>query len=234
MASVGLNKDYHSSPFGMRGGLSAFPVSGVVSGFEVSLAGTNGVDTTPTNAAVTISAGKVRFDGYLRTLAANITGATVATGVDLSANDVTIEIYMNPPRKVVTFTDSEPSGNEGDYALKVHEYETADYGKYDVVNGIYIYKSSAWTLVDPYSEIPYGSGWNNAPFNEIAEAVTSATLSIENEKPIFLGTSLPPHVAGFAQALLRQSAGIKLATIEYVSGAGTIVEGIPEYHLLAV
>lgn len=237
MASVGLNKDYHGSPYGQRGGLSTFPVSGIVSGFELSLGGTanDGVNAGDTTLAeVVISAGSARFDGFLKKLSADLT-ATIPSGGDLATDDIVVPVYLNPPRAVVPYTTVEPSGSEGDYALKSVLYDANSIGgAYYMVDDIMIYKSGSWVAVDPLSELPApGEGHNALPLNEIGDAIVAANIAATNEIPIFLGSKLPPHVPA-SNAMLRQSAGIFLGEITYSGGSGTITKTLPEYHMLSV
>jgi hypothetical protein len=229
MPSVGINKDYQVTPYGQSGGLNAFPAAGIVSGLTVALAGTAGVGTPNTSAAITVAAGSARFNGKLCTLSTN-TAVTLPVGVNLTTTARDIKIFLNPPRKVKTFFvgGAFPSAVIGDYAIEVRNVNESYY----IVNKIYKFTSTGWGVIDPMSDIPFEYGFNNLPFNEVSTTLSASNFSLVNEVPIFLDTALPPHVAKSANALLRQSAGILLGEISFVGGVGTITKGIPNYHLL--
>lgn len=237
MPSVGVNKDYHSNPYAMRGGLSAFPMSGVISGFDFTLGAVGASSVT-----VTVAPGTARFDGFLRKSAASLTKAIPGPdGVDLTAiaspeDAVKIEVYLNPPRKVKTYTDpaTPPAGVDGDYALRALYLTAKGYDSYYLVEDIMVMKSSIWVPLDEFESFPAGDGWNALPFNEIDTTITVDELSGQNEVPIFLGSSLPPHVARAGLPMIRQSAGIMLGEITVDDSGATISKTLPEYHMLAV
>jgi hypothetical protein len=235
MPSVGINKDYQATPYGQRGGLNTFPAAGVISGFEISLGGTDGVGTPNTSAAITIQPGKARYEGNLVTLATALS-VSVPVGVNLSTATTKVEIYMNPPRQVPVFLvgATPPTVVNGGYAIRARAVNGLSYGEYYLVDELLIGKAGAWEPLDHFSEIPYASDWNGLPFNEVGNTITAANISANNEVPIFLDKALPPHVASGSNAMLRQSGGIMLGEISFTGGVGTITKTLPDYHLLSV
>lgn len=234
MPSVGINKDYQATPFGQRGGLNTFPSAGVVSGFELSLGGTNGVGTPNTDASIIIQPGKARYDSKLVTLGAQLTVA-LPVGVNLTTTDTKIEIYMNPPRQVPVYLvgGSVPTVVNGGYAIRARAVNGLSYGEYYVVDELLIGRAGVWEPLDQFSEIPFASDWNGLPFNKVGTTITAANISLFNETPIFLDKALPPHVASSANAMLRQSAGILLGEVTFTGGVGSITKTLPDYHLLS-
>jgi len=223
-------KDFHFSPFGQRGGLSTYPVSGVVEGAVLSLNGT-GIDTDTTKASIIVSAGTVRFDGYpIKFSQLNV---TLDTGVDLSADDAVVKVYMSPERKVkvITGTLPDPAGyNEGAFIAKALLKDGGVYDKYYVIEQIYVVDNGAWREIQPFNgkDYPRAYGWNNMPYNELENTVV---ISTQPELPVFLDSKLPPHTAR-PLAMFRQTASIYLGEITYSGGVATLTETMPEYHLL--
>lgn len=229
-------KDFHFSPLGQRGGLSTYPVAGVVSGAKLSLTG-SGINADPTFAAVTISAGTVRFDGYPITFSA--INSIISTGVDLSlvTTEAVVKVFMNPVRKVPVYVGAAPNPAgfaEGDFAAKAMLTDGGAYDEYYVVDQIYVKKNSAWKEIEPFngSDYPRAYGWNNMPYNEINLAVDPLIQDFA-ELPVFLGSKLPPHTAR-PLAMFRQTASIYLGEVTYSGGVATITETMPEYHLLPI
>lgn len=224
-------KDFHFSPLGQRGGLSTYPVAGVVDGVSLSLK-TGGIDAVDsTKAAVTIGAGTVRFDGYPIKFASF--DATIATPVDLSTDDAIIKVYMNPARKVAVITGDLPDPatyEENDFIAKAMLIDGGAYDEYYVVDQIYVVDNGAWREIQPFNgmDFPRAYGWNNMPYNEIG---TTVLVESKPEIPVFLGSKLPPHTAR-PLAMFRQTASIYLGEITYSGGVATITETMPEYHLL--
>lgn len=235
MVSVGINKDYQASPYGQGGGLNTFPAAGIISGLSLSLGGTAGVGTPNTSLAVVVSAGAARFNGVRASAASNLT-VSLPTGINLSTTNTVLEVYLNAPRKAAVYKvgASAPSGTEGAHAIRVIEVTDSISGTYQIVDELMIYKSGSWVALDPFSEIPQEYGFNGLPFNDTTATLTTANISLTNEVPIFLKTSLPPHVANGGLPLLRQSAGIFLGEVTFTGGVGAITKTTPNYHLLNV
>lgn len=229
-------KDFHFSPLGQRGGLSTYPVAGVVSGAKLTLNGTvPGIDDTDsTLASFTITAGTVRFDGYPITF--NNYNVTVPAGGDLATASITLKLYMNPVRKVplVTTLPSAASYAEGAFVAKATLVDGGAYDMYQVVEQLYVKDSGAWRIIEPFNgnDYPRAYGWNNMPYNEIV-TTSQPLISATPELPAFLNSKLPPHTAR-PLAMFRQSAFIYLGEVTYSGGAATITESMPEYHLLPI
>jgi len=229
--------DFQATPYGQKGGLNAFPVSGIVSGGAVAL-GNSGLgfnDTTKSSIEVTITTGQARFDGVLCTLPATGTVIIPTPTADLSAVgiDVTYKIFLNPRRVVPALTSGTPSSPAtDDQYLSVLQVNDANYGSYQVVQAMLKYNGSTWVPLDPTKDIKNSYGWNNMVFMDVNPTLLAANYSITNELPIFQGSNRPPHLHRCALPMVRQSAGIELATIRYTGGTGAIVKGLPEYHRL--
>lgn len=224
-------KDFHFSPLGQRGGLSTYPVAGVVDGAVLSLNG-SGIDgTDPTEASVIVSAGTVRFDGYPIKFAQITT--TINAGVNLSTNDAVVKVYMNPVRKVsiVVGTLPNPAASpDGTFIAKAFLRDGGVYDEYYVIEQLYVTENGAWREIQPFNgnDYPRAYGWNNMPYNELGNGVL---IESRPEIPVFLDSKLPPHTAR-PLAMFRQTASIYLGEITYSGGVATLTETMPEYHLL--
>lgn len=228
-------KDFHSSPYGQRGGLAIYPVAGVVDGAVLSIQG-SGIDGGDASlAAVTISAGTIRVDGYPISFA-EINTTVQSDVTNLATEDTVVKVWMSPTRLYPTFTPgnapSPASYDEGSYAIEYTEVDGGTYGKYQMVENLYIKENGAWRLVDGLQgDFSRSFGWNNMPFNDLNTAATPLVTS-EAEAPMFLASKLPPHISSY-NALFRQTASILLGTLTFVGGVPTITP-MPEYHLLPV
>lgn len=228
---TGARLNYHSSPFGQKGGLSIYPVSGILTGCEITAAATT---ATANVAALTINTGDIKFDSYRVRQGLTSVNITVEAGVDLTTDTYEFMVYLNPNRKVkvVKVGVADPVVVDGGMFIQAYEFE----GYYQV-NQIYIGENGAWRVMDGYRDLKVGSyGWNNMPLNDIdtVTAISATNFSITPEMPIFHKTSLPPHICKPSNALLRQTASIELAKVKFEGGVGSIVTGIPESARLAI
>lgn len=232
-------KDYHATPFGQSGGLSTYPVAGVVSGAELSIdtaPTVDGIDNgDPSLAAVSVAAGVLRFNGKPVSFT-GFTGTVQSDVADLGAEDTVVDVYLSPTRVVPVFYGAPPAPggfNEGDFAAGANLNTDLVGGQYGVVYQIYVIEQGAWAPIRAFegSHYPREYGWNNMPYNEID--ATAAPLVGNPELPVFLGSKLPPHTAR-PLALFRQTCSIKIGSIAYVGGVASLAEGIPDEYLLPV
>lgn len=234
-------KDYHLSPLGQRGGLATYPVAGVSSGAQLAIntaTTVNGVDNGDSSlAAVTIGAGTVRFDGYPVTFAQFNTTVSAGAGVDLTADDAVVDVYLSPVRAVPLFVGAAPDPApfaEGAFAAQIVEFTDLVNDPYQVVQNIFVKENSIWRAVEAFNgdDYPISYGWNNMPYNGIDE--TSAPLvSATPEVPVFLASKLPPHTSR-PLALFRQTASIKVGQVSYSGGVATLTQGIGNEYLLPI
>lgn len=242
------NKDFHFSPLGQRGGLSTYPVAGVVNGLKLSVTG-SGILTGAGNEdilTVAVSAGAARFDGYKKEAAATL-NVELETGIDLTAITVgapqTFQVWLNPTRVTPIFDNIVPTVTAaGTYALKGKEVDGGDiYGSYYLIEEVFISNGTAWEAMEPFKGFKQNTfGWNNLPFNEISQAAIATTdFALFNEKPVFYSSKLPPHVATYPKPMVRQSGGILLGEVTFTkvgtdAPTGAITKSMPEYYLLPV
>lgn len=218
---VGSQFDFQNRVQGQRGGMIMRPLGGVISGLLVTDA--KAVTGTTTSMSFDVSAGQARIDGVVHTLGSainDITFANAAGGADLASAAATLNIYLNPQRKIPAATSNPSSPTSGDKYIKV-----VDMGDYHVVDSFLTYNGSAWVAFDPVSEPP-GIGHNNLPLNELGSTTISSTanvsLSLNPEKPIYHKVGQPLYIAAPANACLRYSASILLATVTFAGGSATI------------
>lgn len=238
-------KDFHFSPLGQRGGLSTYPVAGVVDGAILGLTDSSvnpdGIDDTDaTDMSLTVSAGTVRFDGYPVKFTTKT--VTLPAGVDLTtdaADGLSFKIYMSPKRRVpiVTSLPSASGYAEGDFIAKALLRDGGAYDEYYVVEQIYVKDTTVWREIEPFNgnDYPRAYGWNNMPYNDID--TTDVVFSLQPEIPVFLDSKLPPHTAR-PLAMFRQTASIYLGEVSFTHPVATtiaaITETMPEYHLLPI
>jgi hypothetical protein len=237
-----LNKSYQAFPGGMSGGLNTFVVSGVVEGCALALAGTagNGIQAGAGNEGklqVTVAPGVIRLDGKQIHIAAAITANITSAVANLSSANTEVDVYLIPTRKVnvVTAMPSNGTGANGDQSLlcTLVEQNALSYGSYYICDRILQKKAGVWVDLDPIKDIKNDSiGWLGAPLNNIALSVSASNFVGVNELPVFLNQGLPPHLSVQGLPLIRQSAGIKLGKVKFVSGVASIVETLPEYQKL--
>jgi len=233
-------KDFHFSPLGQRGGLSTYPVAGVVNGLKMSVTGT-GIKAGVGNEeilTVAVTAGAARFDGYLKEAASTL-NVELDTGIALAgAVNETFQVWLNPTRVTPIFESVAPAVTaEGTYALQGREINGGEiYGSYYLIDQVYISESGAWKPMEAFKGFKQNTfGWNNLPFNEISLAAIATTdFALFNEKPVFYSSKLPPHVATYPKPMVRQSGGILLGEVTFNAGTGVITKTMPEYNLLPV
>lgn len=233
-------KDFHFSPLGQRGGLSTYPVAGVVNGLKLSVTGT-GIKAGVGNEdilTVAVTAGAARFDGYRKEAAATL-DVELDTGIALAgATNETFQVWLNPTRVTPIFDSVAPSVTAaGTYALKGKEVDGGDiYGSYYLIDEVFISNGTAWEPMEAFKGFKQNTfGWNNLPFNEISQAAIATTdFALFNEKPVFYSSKLPPHVATYPKPMVRQSGGILLGEVTFNAGTGVITKSMPEYYLLPV
>jgi hypothetical protein len=226
-----FTKDFQLTPYGQRGGITTYPVAGVVSGAKLSL------PVDPVDAAelsVVVSAGTVRYDGYPITFSSNIT-ATLTHTETLATGTHVLDIYLNAPRKVTLVTTLPAASGyaAGDFIALGRVQDGQEYGTYGIVEQIYVKRGSVWEKIDPMSgaDFPREYGWNNMPYNSLATG--DPLVQLYPEMPIFLGSKLPPHTAR-PLALFRQTASIYLGEVTVAAGVATITKAMPEYHILPI
>jgi hypothetical protein len=230
-----LNQGYQVFPQGMTGGLNTTVLSGIVSGCKLAVTGT-GIITVGGKATpqVSVSAGSLRFDGKMYTISSTITATLPApVGLNLNVDFYSMDVYLLPTRKTKVVTTLPGSAVAGDvvFLCDLKEYVT---GKYYLCNSIQKY-TTAWYPIDPYKDIqPNEKSQNATPFSHILPTINSANVSVDNEIPVFLNTNRPPHIVSPPNALIRQSAGILLGTVEYDDGQGTVIAGTPDHQLLHI
>lgn len=233
-------KDFHSGPLGQRGGLSTYPVAGVVQGATLSIdtaPTVDGIDNgDPSLAAVVIAGGTVRFDGYPITFSP-ITTTVQSDVADLGAEDTVVPVYLSPVRVVPTFEGAPPAPGgfaEGDFAAKIRTATDLVGGPYSVVEQIYVIENAVWVPIEAFNgdHYPREYGWNNMPYNSLDLASDPVVAAIP-EIPIFLDSKLPPHTSR-PLALFRQTASIKVGEITYTGGVASLTSGIPNEYLLPV
>lgn len=261
---VGSRLDYHNSPFGVKGGISLYPVSGVLSGCILSTTASGYKSGATSTAVVSLTAGVIRLDGNLIQVPA-LTNAEIITLQDLSpayfvgpeaTSVIELDIWINPTRKVPILT-SKPTapGSVGARALvgslispnyttidppadpssvKVTKISTLD-NSYYIVDDIYKYEDSAWSIIDPMKDLGPSYGTHNAlPYNDITPTVTATNLSYKNESAIFLKSGMPPHLSNMGNKMMRQSAGFILGTIQYTVDGATLKNTVSDYNLLNI
>jgi hypothetical protein len=232
---------------GQRGGLSTYPVAGVVNGLKLSVTGT-GIKAGVGNEeilTVEVTAGAARFDGYRKEAAATL-NVELDTGIDLTAVAVdapeTFQVWLNPKRSTPIFDTVAPAVTAaGTYALKGKEVDGGDiYGSYYLIDEVFISNGTAWEPMEAFKGFKQNTfGWNNLPFNEInLNAIATTDFALFNEKPVFYSSKLPPHVATYPKPMVRQSGGILLGEVTFTNVAdtvtGAITKTMPEYYLLPV
>lgn len=223
---TGTRFNFHQLPQGMQGGMSLYPVSGVLSGLVVSAPGIGGTNNILT---CNVSAGTARLDGKRVELVSAITALQLdlGAGVNLATQTLTTEVWLLPRRKVPALTANPGSPAAGDKYIKVVNIDN-----YQLVDTILEFKNSAWTVYNA-AYAPPAIGHNNMPLNEQTEAIATATTSnpsfgITNEKIIYHRNRYAIGVEQPGNAYLRYPAGVKLATISFTGGVGTVTQGILE------
>lgn len=233
---VATRFDYHLSPFGQRGGISLYPVCGVVSGVKLALTGSgynNGSGEDKKKIKVTVSAGELKLDGVRIVLGSNKAVEIDYTdylevGQDLSNTQITVPIWINPKRKVVASITAPSNPSNGDMYFEVYNVED-----YQIINTIKKYQNSQWVTADPMSDIPISQSQNMLPLNDIL--TTDIVVSITPEVPVFHKTNIPPHVYSPSNAMARQTASIYLGEVSFDGeGAASITKTMPDYYLLTV
>ena len=208
---------------GQKGGILLYPVSGIVAGCEITDVDISSSDDNV--AVLTINKGEFKLDGNRHSQPLTSINIALASNVDLNSDDVKFDVYVNPKRKVPVVQVGSPAPT----VVEDAQYISAHFfPNYYVVDTIYIGKSGVWKPVDPMKDLgPGGYGFVNLPFNDIDNSlVTASQFSYKPEYPIFIKNTLPPHLSSQGKAMLRQTCSIKLATIEFSGGSGTIVEGL--------
>lgn len=229
---TGLRFDFHQMPQGTTGGLSLYPVSGVLSGLVVSSPGIGGSNNIMT---VNVSAGIARLDGKRVELATAITALQidVGTGINLNTANLVTQVWLRPRRKVPALLAAPGSPAAGDKYIKVLEIDD-----YQLVDSIQEFKNSAWTLYNA-AYAPPAIGHNNLPLNEQVEVISALTsanpsFSASNEKIVYHRDRYPIGVSSPGSAYLRYPAGVRLATISFTGGVGTVTSGIIEVDRISV
>lgn len=216
-SGFGRRFDQHDAPQGRTGGLVLYPYSSVESGCEVAVT----YNATDNNFDVVMQPGTYSIDGKVYSTTAATTYADVAPPAFYVPNSPTeqmVYIYLNPNRKVKTYTVGNLPGSptEGDKAITV-----IDYPDYMVAEDYYIADATpAWVLNDKAGMEPPTVGHNNMAMNEQAGAPTASTTP---EKILWAGTAVPPYVAAPSSAYLRRPASLVIAGVTLVSNAITAV-----------
>lgn len=214
--AVGLRFEYQMFPQAASGGLSYYPLSGVVNGFKLAAAPTVSGD----NISISITAGDARLDSYPVSFA-GVTNMVIPSGLTLSSPaEQTVEIYLNPLRKIPALLTLPGSPADKDQVILV-----SNVGDYQIINEYKQYSTaaSAWLDFDPV-KAPPGAGHNNLPLNGVRPVVDTATSSNKSfsataEKIVYHATKYPPYVNSPSMAYLRQSAALLVAQVTVASGA---------------
>ncbi len=240
----GFRFDYQMLVRGQRGGLSAYPYTGIVSGLVITAANTpltasvqNGaLDTLNLN----VSAGSARLDGQLATLASAISGLTLlplGATVALNGNNTSysLPIYLNPQRVVPALAAAPAGPATNDIYIKSQSV-TPNNGAptFSQVIDVYKYNGSAWVQYDAITAPP-AWGWNNHPLNGVKAAIDSATsnnksIGLTPELDLYWPSNFPPYVSKQSNAALRKSCTIQLATVNIsTNGSGVSTVTVTPY-----
>jgi hypothetical protein len=222
-------------PRGERGGLSAYPYTGIVSGLVATAANTplsasggagQPVDTLNLN----ISAGSARLDGQLVTLNAAIAGLKLlplGTGVAINGNNTSyvVPVYLNPQRVIPALSSAPGSPNTNDIYIQTQTV-TPNNGapSHNLVVDIFQYNGSSWASYDAITAPP-AWGHNNHPLNAIKSAIDASTsnnksFSLTQESDLYWFSNFPPYVSKQSQAALRKSCSVLIATVTIATNSG--------------
>jgi len=205
----GQRFDYHLFPTAQRGGMSFYPVSGVVRGCKVSNASLVEAATGSNYVQFQMSEGEIKLDGVPIEVSSFGSGDEVVIPLPSAFNDLTqgetdfnytlvVPVFINPRRTVPVFeTGNLPDAvnyNEGDKVIEVSPH--AEFDEYLMIRNIFVHDGSEWS---PYNrdiifESPIeGKDWgqNNLPFNSVEEddiAPANTDVLTANDGPPFNST----------------------------------------------
>lgn len=190
----GQRFDYHLFPTAQRGGMSFYPVSGVVQGCRVSSPNlvekdSNVVGDPPSSyVSFQLSDGEIKLDGVPIQVADFSSGMEAVVPLPSAFDDLSqgesgdteyklvVPIFINPRRMVPVYeTGNLPPASEFDEGAKLAEVSPhAEFDEYLVVRNFFRKVNSTWEVYnrDIVFESPVeGQDWgqNNLPFNAIKE-----------------------------------------------------------------
>lgn len=234
---AGARLHYHYNPFSQEGGLMHYPLSGVFSGTEVSLAKSAYI-AGDSNIEIDISAGEIILDST-RFEHPGFSALTLPVEEDLGSVDKEYTIWLNPVRKVVISTDSNDipaSPEEGELFVRTtsHKSLVAEEYDYQVVETIYVFKDGEWAPSTDTRDIPYTRGNQNGySMNGVEEG--QAEFSVIREPDVYHSQKQRPYLNQRANVKLRHSGSIQLAKVYFDgTGSATIAEGIGRNYRIRI